>query len=130
MAAPSKCTDFIFGVIVTILAHSYTSFFYVKRFWEMKYFRDKNQILILKIFRRRKCYNYIINRFVVVVLSNIICAKKSSIPIIFAICEGPYSNILSIVKPLICNNSIKSLEISRCSNLSSFHIAIVIGDEY
>jgi hypothetical protein len=50
--------------------------------------------------------NYLINRFVVIVIAllNIICAKKSSIPIIFAICEGPYSNILSIVKPLICNN--------------------------
>lgn len=61
-----------------------------------------------------------------VVLLNITCAKKSSIPIIFAICEGPYSNILSTVKPLICNISIKSFEISNCSNRSSFHIAIVI----
>ena len=67
---------------------------------------------------------------IVIVSLNIICAKKSSIPIIFAICEGPYSNILSIVKPLICNNSIKPFGISRCSNLSSFYIAIVIGDEY
>ena len=47
--------------------------------------------------------NYLINRFVVIVivLLNIICAKKSSIPIIFAICgDGRYSNILSIVQPL------------------------------
>ena len=74
-----------------------------------------------------KNYNKLINCFVVSL--NIICAKKSSIPIIFAILEGPYSNILSIVKPLIDNISINSFYIFNWSNLLSFHIAIVIADD-
>ncbi|HET8858030.1 MAG TPA: hypothetical protein VFM28_10930 [Nitrososphaeraceae archaeon] len=58
------------------------------------------------------------------VSSNIICATYSSIPNFSAICEGSLSNIISIVKPLVCNNSTNPFGISRYSNLSSFQIAI------
>ena len=61
---------------------------------------------------------------VLLVSLNIIWATYSSIPKIFAIWDGPYSNIFSTVKPLVCNTSTKPFEISRYSNFSSFHVAI------
>jgi len=40
-------------------------------------------------------------------------------------CEGPYANIISIVKPLVCNISINPFGISKYSNLSYFQDALL-----